>query len=239
MERTPHCLIVEDDLEISGLLSRFLAKNGFRVSCAANGRAMRRMLAESRIDIVVLDILLPGENGLKLCQRLHLESRVPVILLTALGGEMDRIVGLEMGADDYVAKPFNARELLARIRAVLRRASSLPYDSHAAKATLMSFDGWRLDLAKRQLNAPDGTRVVLTSGEFNLLAALCEYPRRVLTREQLLDLTVGRAAETFDRSVDIRVSRLRRKIERDPKNPQIITTIRSGGYFFAADVTTT
>jgi two-component system, OmpR family, response regulator len=236
MERTPHCLIVEDDREIGGLLSRFLAKHGFRVSMVPDGKAMRRVLSESGIDIVVLDVMLPGEDGLELCRRLRFESNIPVILLTALGEDTDRIIGLEMGADDYVAKPFNQRELLARMRAVMRRASSLPYDARAVPLRIMTFEGWRLDLAKRQLQAPDDTLVVLTSGEFDLLVALCQHPQRVLSREQLLDLTVGRAADTGDRSVDIRISRLRRKIEPDPKNPKIITTVRSGGYFFAAEV---
>jgi two-component system OmpR family response regulator len=236
MERTPHCLIVEDDREIGGLLARFLSKHGFRVSVAPDGKAMRRVLTDGAVDIIVLDLMLPGENGLELCRRLRVESNVPVIMLTALGEETERIVGLEMGADDYVAKPFSQRELLARIRAVLRRASSLPHDARSVASGVISFAGWRLDAAKRQLQAPDGTLVMLTSGEFDLLVTLCQHPQRVLSREQLLDLTVGRAADLFDRSIDIRISRLRRKIEQDPKNPKIITTVRSGGYFFAAEV---
>jgi len=237
MERTPHCLIVEDDQEIGGLLSRFLSKHGFRVSIAPDGRAMRRTLSDGAVDIVVLDVMLPGESGLELCRRLRLESNVPVIILTALGEETDRIIGLEMGADDYLAKPFNQRELLARIRAVLRRAASLPYNPRPVDARAMRFVGWCLDPAKRRLQAPDGRLVMLTSGEFDLLAALCQHPQRVLSRDQLLDLTIGRAADAFERSIDIRISRLRRKIEADPKNPQIITTVRSGGYLFAAEVT--
>jgi two-component system, OmpR family, response regulator len=237
MERTPHCLVVEDDREIGGLLARFLSRHGFRVSVASDGKAMRRVLADGAVDIVVLDLMLPGENGLELCRRLRVESNVPVIMVTALGEETDRVVGLEMGADDYVAKPFNQRELLARLRAVLRRASSLPYHARSLASGAIEFAGWRLDPAKRKLQAPDGTLVMLTSGEFDLLVAVCQHPQRVLSREQLLDLTVGRAAEMFDRSIDIRISRLRRKIEEDPKNPKIITTVRSGGYFFAAEVT--
>lgn len=237
MERTPHCLIVEDDREISDLVARFLTKHGIRVSVAANGRAMDRILSESRIDILVLDIMLPGEDGLSLCRRVRAESTVPIIMLTALGDEMDRILGLEMGADDYVAKPFNSRELLARIRAVLRRVQTLPETPYPAKSSALAFDGWRVDLGLRQLHAPDGARVMLTSGEFDLLVAFCQHPHRVLTRDQLLDLTLGRSAKAFDRSVDIRISRLRRKIEPDPKQPTFITTVRSGGYFFAAEVT--
>lgn len=236
MERTPHCLLIEDDREISTLVTRFLTKHGFRVSIAADGRAMHRILSESRIDIVVLDIMLPGEDGLSLCRRLRADSNLPIIFLTALGEESDRILGLEMGADDYIAKPFNTRELLARIRAVLRRFSNIPDTVLPAKASVLTFEGWRIDLAKRQLHAPDGTRTVLTSGEFDLLVAFCQHPQRVLTRDQLLDLTAGRSAKSFDRSIDIRISRLRRKIELDPREPKIITTVRSGGYFFATQV---
>jgi two-component system OmpR family response regulator len=236
MERTPHCLIVEDDREISNLVTRFLTKHGFRISVAPDGRAMDRVLTESRIDIVVLDIMLPGEDGLSVCRRLRAESNLPIIILTALGDESDRILGLEMGADDYLAKPFNTRELLARLRAVLRRVATLPETSMPTKSASLSFAGWRLDLALRQLHAPDGARIVLTSGEFDLLVALCQHPQRVLTRDQLLDLTAGRTAKTFDRSIDIRISRLRRKIETDPREPTIITTVRAGGYFFAAEV---
>ena len=236
MERTPHCLIVEDDREISNLVTRFLTTHGLRISVAPDGRSMDRILSDSRIDLVVLDIMLPGEDGLSLCQRLRAKSNVPIVILTALGDESDRILGLEMGADDYIAKPFNTRELLARIRAVLRRVSSLPENPLPTKSSVLSFEGWQLDLALRQLHAPDGTRIVLTSGEFDLLVAFCQHPQRVLTRDQLLDLTAGRTARNFDRSIDIRISRLRRKIEEDPREPKIIATVRSGGYFFAAAV---
>lgn len=236
MERTPHCLIVEDDREISSLIERLLPKHGFRSSVAADGRAMDRLLGESRIDLVILDIMLPGEDGLSLCRRLRGNSSVPIIILTALGEEADRILGLEMGADDYLAKPFSSRELLARIRAVLRRVTMLPDKSTVAKPAILTFEGWQVDLTLRQLHSPAGARIVLTSGEFDLLVAFCQHPQRVLTRDQLLDLTHGRAAKAFDRSVDISVSRLRRKIEIDAKAPKIIATVRSGGYFFAAAV---
>jgi two-component system OmpR family response regulator len=239
MERTPHCLIVEDDREISGLVSRFLTKHNIRVSIAPDGRAMDRVLAERRIDIIVLDIMLPGEDGLSLCRRLRAESTVPIIMLTARGDDTERIIGLEMGADDYLAKPFNSRELLARIRAVLRRMAVLPEKPSPVKSSQLTFEGWRLDLGLRQLHAPHCARVVLTSGEFDLLVALCQHAQRVLTRDQLLDLTQGRTAKVFDRSIDIRISRLRRKIEADPKQPRIITTVRNGGYFFAARVAAT
>jgi len=198
---------------------------------------MRRVLSEGAVDIIVLDLMLPGETGLELCRPLRAESNIPVIMVTALGEETDRIVGLEMGADDYLAKPFSQRELLARIRAVLRRVSSMPYESRSITGGVIEFAGWRLHPATRQLRAADGTLVMLTSGEFDLLLALAQHPQRVLSREQLLDLTVGRAADPFDRSIDIRISRLRRKIEEDPKNPKIITTVRSGGYLLAVEST--
>ncbi|MGO8919018.1 MAG: response regulator [Stellaceae bacterium] len=234
MERTPHLLVVEDDREISTLISRFLGKQGFRVSVVPDGRGMIRALADGRIDLIILDIMLPGADGLSLCRRVRSQSTVPIIILTALGEETDRIIGLEMGADDYLHKPFNPRELLARIRAVLRRATAVQAGGESTH--VLGFEGWRLDLGMRQLHTPEGTRVTLTSGEFDLLAAFCEHPRRVLTRDQLLDLTHGRNAKAFDRSVDIQVSRLRRKIERDVRAPTFITTVRSGGYFFTPDV---
>ncbi len=234
MDRTPHLLVVEDDREISALIARFLGHHGFRVSVVPDGRGMTRALADCRIDLVVLDIMLPGEDGLSLCRRVRSQSTLPVIMLTARGEEMDRIIGLEMGADDYLNKPFNPRELLARIRAVLRRATVLQAGGESTR--ILDFAGWRLDLGLRQLHTPEGTRVTLTSGEFDLLAAFCEHPRRVLTRDQLLDLTHGRNARAFDRSIDIQVSRLRRKIEPDVRAPTFITTVRSGGYFFTPDV---
>jgi len=236
MRRTPHILIVDDDAEIRDLLARFLKKHEMRVEAAADGRAMWKLMASARFDLIVLDLMLPGEDGLSLCRRLRVETAIPVIMLTALGEETDRIVGLEMGADDYLAKPFNPRELLARIRAVLRRAGSavLPIDGERGRTLV--FDGWKLDLAKRELRAPDGALVALTAGELDLLAALAERPKRVLSRDQLLDLTKGRAAAAFDRSIDVQLSRLRRKIEADPKDPSLIKTIRGGGYIFTTDV---
>ncbi len=238
MERSPHLLIVEDDREISGLISRLVTKHGFRATVADSGKAADRALAASRIDLIILDLMLPGEDGLSLCRRLRAFSTVPIIMVTALGEEDDRILGLEMGADDYLPKPFNSRELVARIRAVLRRAALLP-ERAAVTAGALQFDGWRIDPGMRQLHSPAGIRVELTSAEFDLLMAFCQHPRRVLTRDQLLDLTHGRAARVFDRSVDIQVSRLRRKVEVDPKAPTMITTVRSGGYFFAVDVVAT
>ena len=219
------------------MLAHFLAKHGYRVEVAADGRAMRKALADWRIDLIVLDLMLPGEDGLVLCRRLRAESSIPVIMLTAMGEDIDRIVGLEIGADDYVSKPFNPRELLARIKAVLRRAGGPqgPRGAHR-EGTAFAFAGWRLDPAARKLSAPDGADVALTAGEFELLAALVEHPRRVMSREQLLDLTRGREAAPFDRSIDVQVSRLRRKLETDPSRPELIKTVRNGGYVFTAAV---
>ena len=236
MSRSPHLLIVDDDAEIRDLLARFLRKHGYRVDTAADGRAMMKQLEAGRFDLLVLDLMLPGEDGLSLCRRLRTNSSLPIIMLTALGEETDRIVGLEMGADDYLAKPFNPRELLARIKAVLRRADGTSVTDVGGGGRVLVFEGWRLDLARRELRTADDVLTPLTAGEFDLLLALAEHPRRVLSRDQLLDLTKGRSALPFDRSIDVQVSRLRRRIEVDPKLPAIIKTVRSGGYVFACDV---
>ena len=237
MEESPHILVVDDDKEIRELLARFLAKHGLRVTTANGGTEMRAALADWRIDLVVLDIMMPGEDGLTLCRELRAASSMPVIMLTAMGEEVDRIVGLEMGADDYLAKPFNPRELLARIKAVLRRAEGTPAQAaNAAPGTTLEFSGWRLDLDRRELRGADGVMVPLSGGEFALLAAFATHAGRVLSRDQLLDLARGRDAQPFDRSIDVQVSRLRRKIEPDPKQPALIKTVRGGGYMFTPDV---
>jgi two-component system OmpR family response regulator len=238
MERSPHILVVDDDREICSLLSQFLSRHALRVTTARDGTEMMKILETARVDLVVLDLMLPGEDGLSLCRRVRATSAMPVIMLTAMGEDVDRIVGLEMGADDYLPKPFNPRELLARIKAVLRRAGTLPPGSTELASTgkVLSFGTWRLDLAKRELTNESGEPVLLSSGEFDLLQAFAEHPQRVLTRDQLLDLARGRAASLFDRSVDIQVMRLRRKIEADPKDPQLIKTVRSGGYMFTPTV---
>jgi len=238
-EKTPHILITDDDRDIRDLLSRFLEKHGFRCSQAADGRDMRRILADAKIDLLVLDVMMPGETGLQLCAQLRADrnaalARLPIIMLTAAGEETDRIIGLEMGADDYLPKPFSPRELLARIRAVLRRGT------HEAPAgveplQLLVFDDWRIDLSGRRVSGPAG-EVELSTGEFDLLVALAERAQRVLSRDQLLDLTKGRTAQPFDRSIDVQIGRLRRKIEADPAQPRFITTVRGGGYMFAAKV---
>ncbi len=236
MEGSPHILVVDDNLEIRDLLSRFLVKDGFRVSTAPDGRAMHKVLSESTIDLIVLDLMLPGEDGLTLCRRLRAESDIPVVMLTAKGEEIDRVLGLEMGADDYLAKPFSTRELLARIKAVLRRVRSLPATRGSTEVEVFRFAGWKLDTAKWELESADGIIVPLSTGEFDLLLALIHHPQRVLSRDQLLDLARGRAATVFDRSIDTQVSRLRRKIEENPKDPKIIKTIWGGGYVFTPQV---
>ncbi|MBE0531093.1 MAG: response regulator [Rhodospirillales bacterium] len=242
MESSPHILVVDDDREIRDLLGRFLGKHGYRVTTAADGREMAKVLTDWSIDLIVLDLMLPGEDGLTLCRNLRSSSTVPVIMLTAMGEETDRIIGLEMGADDYLPKPFNPRELLARIKAVLRRADAQP-GRRAARTmadgegeTVVAFSGWNFNLDSRELTSPDGVRVELSGGEYELLAAFVSRPQRVLSRDQLLDLARGRDSQPFDRAIDVQVSRLRRKIEADPANPQMIKTVRGGGYVFTAAV---
>lgn len=236
METEPHILVVDDDRGIRDLLSRYLRKNGLRVDVAANGREMKSRLSESKIDLVVLDRVMPGEDGLTLCRDLRNHSRVPIIMLTLLGAETDRILGLQMGADDYVQKPFNPEELLARIRAVLRRANDLPLQSVLEKDAVLRFAGWTLDLGRRRLITPAGATVALTDGEFDLLVAFAEHPKVILSRDQLLDLARGRAAAAFDRGIDMQITRLRRKIEVDPAEPEFIKTIRNKGYVFTPEV---
>lgn len=238
MEPSPHILVVDDHRDIRELLGRYLAQHGFRVSPADSAAAARRILKSAAVDLVVLDVMMPGESGLQLTRSLREAGDVPIILLTAMGEETDRIIGLEMGADDYLAKPFNPRELVARIRTVLRRAQALPRPREPAAADgRLRFDRWQLDLARRELLDEAGVTVPLSSGEFRLLAALLERPGLVLTRDQLLDLTRGRAAGLFDRSIDNQISRLRRRIERDPARPALIKTVRGDGYSFVGPVT--
>jgi len=222
---------------VGGLIGQFLEQHGFRVTAAPDGKAMRRVMAQGSIDLVILDLMLPDENGLALCRDLRATSRVPVIFLTAAGSETDRVVGLEMGADDYLAKPFSTRELLARVRAVLRRTGPQAIeDVSPSRGSLLAFSGWTLDTGRRQLRSPDGVLVELSGGEYELLSALLNSPNIVLTRDQLLDVTRGRAAGPFDRTIDVQVGRLRRKIEADPKSPELIKTVRGGGYVLASTV---
>lgn len=229
-----HILLVEDDPEISTLAAGFLRANDVRVSTAANADEADKILAAGGIHLAVLDIMLPGEDGLSICRRLRATSALPVIMLTAKSEDIDRIIGLEMGADDYLTKPFNPRELLARIRAVLRRSGS--DHAKAPELSSLTFDGWQLDPNGRQLLSPDGVRVALTGAEFTLLLVFCQRPRRVLSRDQLVDLTQGRVSGPFDRSIDVLVSRLRQKMEKSPRHPVLFQTIRSGGYMFSPQV---
>lgn len=232
----PHVLIVDDDNEIRDLLSRFLSKHDFRVTTAKDGREMDQALKDWAIDLVVLDLMLPGDDGLTLCRRVRADSFVPIIMLTAMGEDVDRIIGLEVGADDYIAKPFNPRELAARIKAVLRRVSAPPVPTAAdVGAEKLTFAEFELEQATRTLRR-QYELIPLTAGEYDLLIAFVEHPRRVLNRDQLLDMARGRAAIPFDRSVDVQVGRLRRKIEVDAKNPTLIKTVRGGGYMFTAEV---
>ena len=237
MEVTQHILIVDDDREIRSLLSDSLTGSGYRVSAAANGAAMMQTMAVARIDLVVLDIMMPGENGLSICRRLRAAGTMPVIMLTSKTEEIDRIIGLEIGADDYLPKPFSTRELLARVRAVLRRTAMAPAGSPSGSKRIFEFAGWRLNATRRQLHSPADALVDLRTAEFDLLLALVERRDHVLTRDQLLDIARGRAASACDRSIDVHISRLRHRIEADPKNPELIQTVRNGGYTFAAPVT--
>lgn len=235
MESGPHILVVDDDQEIRKLLGRYLLGQGFRVSTAASGREMAEKLATQRVELVVLDVMLPDASGLDLCRDLRGRSAVPVILLTALKEDVDRIIGLEIGADDYLGKPFNPRELVARIRAVLRRTG--PGEAPAAGGRVFVFDGFRAEPELRRVTAADGAEVGLTGAEFDLLMAFLERPGRILSREQLLDITRGRDAGPFDRSVDVLVSRLRRKLG-DQGAFRILKTLRNGGYQLAVKVDT-
>ncbi|MGF1630035.1 MAG: response regulator [Kiloniellaceae bacterium] len=232
-EPTPQILIVDDDPEIRTRLGKFLRDHGLGVSEAGNGQEMTAALRRSQLDLVVLDVMMPGGDGLTLCRQLRADSTVPIILLTALGGDTDRIVGLELGADDYVTKPFNPRELLARIRALIRR-SGMASTLRTKRTTppIHRFSGWQLNVNRRSLLSPAGHLVILTSSEFDLLAVFVEHPQRTLSREQLLECLHGRAVHQFDRSIDVHISRLRRKIEPNPGNPTLIKTIRNEGYFF-------
>jgi two-component system OmpR family response regulator len=238
MDTPPTILIVDDDREIRTLLAEYLESNGFRALAAADGAGMRRILDSSHVDLVVLDLTLPGEDGLTLCRTLRAASNLPVIMLTARGEPLDRILGLEMGADDYVAKPFEPRELSARIRNVLRRTQALPPTLARPMAKRMAFAGWHFDLVARHLLSPQGTVVMLSGAEFRLLKVFLDHPNRVLNRDQLLNLTKGRDADPFDRSIDLQVSRLRQKLDDDAKSPALLKTVRNEGYVLAASVTT-
>jgi len=236
MAKVIRLLVVDDDAEIRSLLTTLLGNRGYRVQTAHDEQQMRKILASSKVDLLILDIMLPGKDGLTICREVRASSQsIPIIMLTARGDPTDRVVGLEIGADDYLAKPFDVKELEARIKAVLRRTQSAGNECSNATG-ILSFAGWRLDVGLRQLRSPEGADVDLTTGEFDLLRVFVERPQRVLSRDQLLDLARGRDALPFDRSIDIQVSRLRRKIESDPQGPELIKTVRGGGYLFTPRV---
>lgn len=235
-----HILVVDDDPEIGNLLQDYLQQHGLRVSVAKNGREMWQVVRDRQVDLLVLDIMLPGDDGISLCRQLREESEVPIIMLSAAGSEADRVVGLEVGADDYLAKPFGPRELLARVKALLRRSAGKLGSRRAAKRVaalpILQFAGWRLDRNRQQLIAADDLVVPLARSEYELLLVFLEHPGRVLSRELLMDYTRGKMHDSFDRAIDVAIGRLRKKIEQDPRHPQIIVTVRGGGYQFAAEI---
>jgi two-component system OmpR family response regulator len=236
MTRPPFIAVVEDDPEIRSLVGDLLVREGFKVGLCEGSEDLDRAMEGQAVDLVVLDLMLAGEDGLSICRRLRGGSKsTPVLMVTAKGDDLDRIIGLEVGADDYLPKPFNPRELLARIRAILRRTRS-PLQSANPQSDVYAFSGWKLNAGSRMLHDPEGNPVELTGGEFDLLMALLRHPQRVLNREQLLDWTRGRGAAPFDRTIDVQLSRLRRKLGDDSRPPTMIKTVRGGGYLFAASV---
>lgn len=234
-EPLPHILVVDDAREIREPLVKYLQQNGYRAMAADGAAAARKLMRAQAFDLVVLDVMMPGEDGFAFCRSVRETSTVPILFLTARGEDVDRIVGIELGADDYVVKPFNPRELLARIGAILRRARAAPAHQQTGAAGRIKFGRWLLDTGKRELFDEAGVGVALSSGEYRLLLVLIERPNMTLTRDQLLDLTRGREAQLFDRAIDNAIMRLRRKIEDDPRNPKIIKTVWGGGYVFTAE----
>jgi two-component system, OmpR family, response regulator len=231
-----HILIVDDQQEICDVVQEYLTGEGYRVSTAYDGAGMRRALAQGHVDLVILDLMLPGEDGLTLARSLRSESGIGIIILTGRGETVDRIIGLEMGADDYLPKPFHLRELLARVKAVLRRAHDRTAETPQSGRARARFAGWNLDLSSRELLSPSGEEVRLTTGEFDLLSAFVNNANQVLSRDRLLDLARNREAGPFDRTIDVQVGRLRRKLEDDPQNPTLIKTVRGSGYIFTPTV---
>jgi len=239
LEHVDHILVVDDDRDIRELITDYLMKSGYRATGAANGREMRAVLSSSQVDLVVLDIMMPGDDGLTLCRQLRSGQHkdLPILMLTARHDDMDRILGLEMGADDYVVKPFVARELLARIKAIMRRFRTLPPNLQVTEAgRIIAFGDWQLDTSARHLLDPTGTIVALSGAEYRLLRVFVDHPQRVLTRDQLLNFTQGRDAELFERSIDLLVSRVRQRLNEDARTPLYIKTVRSEGYVFSMPV---
>lgn len=240
MDDRTHILIVDDEQDICTLVAQYLSDEGYQVSVAHDGAEMRAVIARDPVDLVLLDIVLPNEDGLSIARQLRVENpNVGIIMLTGRGDTIDRIVGLEMGADDYLAKPFHLRELLARVKSVMRRAESVPAEGPPpaeGESSRLRFAGWEFDLHTRELVSPDSEPVRLTSGEFDLLKVFVTHPNQVMSRDRLLDLTRGREAGPFDRTIDVQVGRLRRKLGDDPHQPQLVKTLRSGGYIFVAPV---
>ena len=239
MDKTDCILIVDDDLDIRRLLVDYLSRNGFEAIAARDGREMWQALGRHAIDLIVLDLMLPDTDGLTLCRDLRAKPgkpNLPVLMLTARGEDTDRIIGIEMGADDYLVKPFNPRELLARIKSILRRTRALPPNLAPDSARYLAFAGWTLDTAERLLTAPDGVATPLSGGEYRLLRILLDHPNRVLTRDQLTEMIHGREAEPFDRAIDVQVSRLRQRLRDDSREPKLLKTVRGEGYVLAAAV---
>jgi two-component system, OmpR family, response regulator len=243
MSEPLHVLVVDDEPRIRSMLRRYLVGEGFKVSDAGDGAAMRAALERETVHLVLLDLMMPGEDGLSLARYIRQHSEIPIIMLTGKGDLIDRVVGLEAGADDYITKPFELREVLARIRTVMRRAgprsdptARLAKASEATDSEILVFEGWRLDVLKRELRRPTGEIVPLTGGEFELLRVLAGHPNRVLSRDQLMDLVKGREWAAYDRAIDTQIGRLRKKVEADPANPLLIKTVRGGGYVFTASV---
>jgi two-component system OmpR family response regulator len=236
MDRKDSILIVDDDPEIRQLLVGYLARNGFDALPASSGRDMWQMLDRHAVDLVVLDLMLPDADGLVLCRDLRAKSSVPVLMLTARGEEADRILGIEMGADDYLVKPFSPRELLARVKGILRRTRALPPNLKPDTQRCLAFAGWKLDTATRVLTGPDGVATPLSGAEYRLLRILLDHPNRVLNRDQLVELIHGREAEPYDRAIDVQVSRLRQRLQDDGRESRLIKTVRGEGYVLAAAV---
>lgn len=235
-EKSINILIVDDDADIRDLLAKFLQQREFQTFLAPNGTVMSAILKEHEIDLIILDIMMPGDDGLTLCRQLRSQSNIPILMLTAMGEEIDRIIGLEIGADDYLHKPFHPRELLARIKAILRRAQNPIQKVVQNQNPIYHFIGWTLDAGARRLISPDQLDVSISAGEYSLLLAFLTHPQKILSRDDLLDCTKNRSAGPFDRSIDIQISRLRYKIEEDAKNPAVIKTVRGGGYVLAVSV---